>query len=75
MREGKLMASKLPLKENWTQIKNKLKEKYPQLTESDLAYTQGKEEQLLDKLQIKTHKPRRELEKEIENLLKVTSTY
>jgi uncharacterized protein YjbJ (UPF0337 family) len=68
------MTTKLPIKNNWTHLKAKLKEKYPQLTESDLMYTEGKEDQLLEKLQIKTHKPRRQLEKEIENLLQTTTT-
>lgn len=69
------MASKLPIKNNWPHLKTKLKEKYPQLSEADLQYTEGKEDQLLEKLQIKTHKPKRQLEKEIESLLQTTSTY
>lgn len=69
------MTSKLPLKNNFSRIKSKLKEKYPQLTETDLHFTEGKEEQFLEKLQIKLNKPRRELEKEIESLLQTTTTY
>jgi uncharacterized protein YjbJ (UPF0337 family) len=69
------MGTKLPIKNNWPHLKAKLKEKYPQLSETDLVYTEGKEDQLLEKLQIKTHKPRRQLEKEIESLLQTTSTY
>jgi uncharacterized protein YjbJ (UPF0337 family) len=68
------MTSKLPLKANWTRIKSKLKEKYPQLSETDLFYTEGKEDQLLEKLQTKTQKTRFELEKEIEGLLQTTGT-
>lgn len=68
------MASKLPLKTNWNRIKSQLKAKYPHLSETDLFYTEGNEDQLLEKLQTKTHKTRKELEKEIESLLQTTST-
>ena len=63
------MASKIPLKQNWHRIRTQLKEKYPNLNENDLMYTEGKEDQLLTKLQEKTGKPRREIEQEIERLL------
>ena len=68
------MGSKVPLKPNWNHIKTKLKEKYPQLSEQDLTYNEGQEEQLLARLQAKTHRTRREIEQEIENLLHMTTT-
>jgi uncharacterized protein YjbJ (UPF0337 family) len=41
------------LKGNWNQIKGKLKEKYADLTDDDLLYAEGKEEQLYGRLQEK----------------------
>jgi uncharacterized protein YjbJ (UPF0337 family) len=45
---------KLQIKGNWNQIKGNLKQKYSQLTDDDLTYAEGKEEELLGKLQEKT---------------------
>ncbi|GAB5551691.1 MAG: hypothetical protein Sapg2KO_12820 [Saprospiraceae bacterium] len=42
------------LKGNWNQIKGKLKQKYGDLTDDDLTYEEGKEEELLGKIQEKT---------------------
>jgi len=67
------MTSKLPLKANWTYLKTKLKEKYPQLSDSDLTLVEGKEDQFMEKLQIKTHKPLHEIKREIERLLQTTT--
>jgi len=41
------------LKGNWNQIKGKLKEKYADLTDNDLLYVEGKEDQLVGRLQEK----------------------
>lgn len=41
------------LKGNWNQIKGKLKEKYADLTDDDLLYVEGKEDQLVGRLQEK----------------------
>ena len=68
------MPSKLPLKTNWHRIKSRLKEKYPSLSESDLFFTEGQEEQLLQRLQTKTHKSRQELVLEIEAMLQPSGT-
>lgn len=42
------------IKGNWNVIKGKLKEEYAELTEDDLLYTEGQEDQLLGKIQKKT---------------------
>lgn len=60
------MPNKLEWKGQWNQIKGKLKEKYAELTDNDLLYTEGKEEELLGRIQQRTGKTRREIEKEIE---------
>lgn len=51
----------LKLKGNWNQMKGKLKEKYGDLTDDDLTYAEGQEEQLLGKLQKKTGAAKEEL--------------
>ena len=56
---------KLEIKGNWNETKGKLKQKYADLTDDDLTYTEGKEEDLLGKIQKKTAKSRDEIKKEI----------
>jgi len=41
------------LKDNWTSLTASLKQKYTQLTDDDLKYVEGKEDELLGKLQKK----------------------
>ena len=36
----------LKMKSNWNELKGKLKEKYGELTDDDLMYVDGKEDQL-----------------------------
>jgi uncharacterized protein YjbJ (UPF0337 family) len=40
----------LQLKGNWNEIKGKLKQKYAQLTDDDLTFAEGKEDELLGRL-------------------------
>jgi uncharacterized protein YjbJ (UPF0337 family) len=58
----------LQLKGGWNEVKGKLKQKYGQLTDDDLTFTQGKNDELLGRLQQKLGKSKEELRKEIERL-------
>lgn len=58
----------LRIKGNWNEIKGKLKQKYADLTDDDLKYADGKEDELLGKLQKKTGKTKDEISREINNL-------
>lgn len=49
---------KLEIKGNWNQVKGKLKQKYAELTDDDLVYEEGKEDELLGVIQQKTGKTR-----------------
>lgn len=49
------------VKGNWNQIKGKLKQEYADLTDNDLVYEEGKEEQLVGKLQEKTGEAKEKL--------------
>lgn len=45
--------TKLQIKGNWNELKGKLKQKYADLTEDDLLFEEGKEDELLGRLQKK----------------------
>ncbi len=45
--------TKLSLKGNWNVIKGKLKQSYGQLTDDDLSYSEGQEDQLIGRIQKK----------------------
>jgi uncharacterized protein YjbJ (UPF0337 family) len=59
---------KLEIKGNWNELKGKLKQKYGNLTDDDLKYAEGKEDELLGSIQKKTGKSRDEVVKEIRSL-------
>jgi len=56
----------LQLKGNWNEIKGKLKQKYGQLTDDDLTFVEGKEEEMLGRLQQRLGRNKEELRREIE---------
>jgi uncharacterized protein YjbJ (UPF0337 family) len=57
---------------NWNELKGKLKQKYGDLTDDDLSFVEGKEDELLGRLQKKLNKTKEEIaaeiRKEIEDL-------
>ena len=54
------------LKGQWNEIKGKLKQKYGQLTDDDLVFAEGKEEELLGRLQKRLGKSKEDVRREIE---------
>ena len=62
------MATKLQLKGNWNEVKGKLKQRYGQLTDNDLSFNEGKEDELLGRLQQKLGKTKDAIRDEIEKL-------
>jgi len=56
------------LKGNWNERKGKLKQKFAWLTDNDLMFEQGKEEEMFGRLQIKLGKTKDELRKIFEGL-------
>ena len=56
------------LKGNWNTIKGKLKEEYGQLTDNDLIYREGKEDQLFGNIQKKTGKTKQEIKDFIDGI-------
>jgi len=61
-------ANKLKVKGTWHQAKGKLKQQYADLTDDDLLYVEGKEEELYGRLQKKLGKSRQEVERMFEGL-------
>jgi len=59
---------KLQIKGSWNEIKGKLKQKYGQLTDDDLMFADGKEDELLGRLQKRLGRTKDELRAEIENM-------
>lgn len=60
--------NKTIIKGNWNVIKGKLKEKFADLTDDDLMHAEGKEDQMLGRIQKKLGKSKEEVEKIIESL-------
>jgi uncharacterized protein YjbJ (UPF0337 family) len=63
IRERKMLAqsitapktmTKLEIKGKWNEIKGRLKQKYAQLTDDDLAFEEGKEDEVLGRIQKRT---------------------
>ncbi len=61
------MSTKQIVKGNWNEVKGKLKQKYANLTDDDLLYVEGKEDELFGRLQKKLGKTDRELQQELES--------
>lgn len=60
--------NKTEVKGNWDIQKAKLKQKYADLTDDDLMYKEGKNDEMLGRLQVKLGKTKEELVKFIESL-------
>jgi uncharacterized protein YjbJ (UPF0337 family) len=67
-RESFNVMTNLKLKGSWNEVKGKLKQKYGQLTDDDLTFAEGKDEELLGRLQQKLGKTKEDLRKELESL-------
>jgi uncharacterized protein YjbJ (UPF0337 family) len=59
---------KLKLKGSWNEIKGKVKGQYAQLTDDDLLYEDGKDDELIGRIQKKVGKTKDELVKWIESI-------
>jgi uncharacterized protein YjbJ (UPF0337 family) len=63
-----ITMTKLEFKGGWNEVKGKLKQKYAQLTDDDLTFAEGKDDELLGRLQQKLGKSKEDLRREIESL-------
>ena len=53
---------------NWNIMKGKLKQQYAELTDDDLQYVEGKEDELLGRIQKRTGKTKQEVKRFIDDL-------
>ncbi|HET9377046.1 MAG TPA: CsbD family protein [Chthoniobacterales bacterium] len=60
--------NKLQIKGTWNELKGKLKQQYGNLTDDDLVFSEGKEDELLGRLQKKLGKSKDEVRHIIEKL-------
>ncbi len=58
----------LKIKGNWNKVKGKLKEKYGELTDDDLQYSEGRQNQLIGRLQKRLGKSKEEVRKIIRDI-------
>jgi uncharacterized protein YjbJ (UPF0337 family) len=58
--------NKLQFKGSWNELKGKLKQQYGNLTDDDLVFAEGKEDELLGRLQKKLGKSKDEVRRMIE---------
>jgi uncharacterized protein YjbJ (UPF0337 family) len=63
-----LTMNKLQIKGSWNEVKGKLKQQYGNLTDDDLAFSEGKEDELLGRLQKKLGKTKDEVRQMIEKV-------
>ncbi|WP_255139968.1 CsbD family protein [Synechococcus sp. Lug-A] len=56
-----LLMNKLQFKGEWHELKGKLRQKFAELTDDDVDYAEGQEEELLGHLQKKLGKTQEEL--------------
>ena len=59
---------KLKMNGSWNEVKGKIKQEYGDLTDDDLTYEDGKDDELLGKIQKKVGKTKEELKAWIERL-------
>lgn len=62
------MKNLTELKGNWNEIKGKLKQKYAMLTDNDVLLIEGKQEEMLGRLQTKLGVTKEEIHKIISEL-------
>jgi uncharacterized protein YjbJ (UPF0337 family) len=58
--------TKLSIKGNWNQVKGKLKQQWGDLTDDDLLFEEGKEDELLGRLQERTGETKERIREFIE---------
>jgi uncharacterized protein YjbJ (UPF0337 family) len=59
---------KLQMKGSWNEVKGKLKQKYGQLTDDDLMFAEGKEDEPVGRLQKRPGRTQDEIRAEISDM-------
>ena len=58
----------LRIKGNWNELKGKIKKQWGNLTDDDLTFREGQEDEMVGKIQKRTGKTREEIVRYINNL-------
>lgn len=58
----------MELKGRWNEVKGKLKQKYAELTDDDLTFVDGKEDELFGRMQQRLGKTKEEIRSEVESM-------
>jgi uncharacterized protein YjbJ (UPF0337 family) len=66
--------NKLELKGNWNVAKGKLKQKWAHLTDDDLRYTEGQEDELIGRIQKRTGETKEAIERALSDAGESRST-
>ncbi len=67
-----MSMSSLTIKGNWNVAKGKLKQKWAQLTDDDLQFVEGKEDELLGRIQKRTAQTRDAVESALQDSQKTS---
>jgi uncharacterized protein YjbJ (UPF0337 family) len=60
--------NQMEMEGKWNQVKGQFKQKYGDVTDDDVTFSEGKFDEMLGRLQEKTGKSKEDLKKEIESL-------
>lgn len=60
--------TKLEFKGTWNEVKGKIKQKYAEVTDDDLLFAEGKEDELLGRLEKRTGQKKEDLRNYIRDL-------
>jgi uncharacterized protein YjbJ (UPF0337 family) len=68
MKDTNTSSTSLKFKGSWNEVKGKIKQQYAHLTDDDLLYEEGKEDELLGRIQKKTGTSKEEIKNWIDRL-------
>jgi uncharacterized protein YjbJ (UPF0337 family) len=68
MKNANNSSTELKIKGNWNEVKGKAKQQWANLTDDDLLYEEGKEDELYGRIQKKTGKTKEEIKSWIDKL-------
>jgi uncharacterized protein YjbJ (UPF0337 family) len=68
MKKTIMNSSEFKLRGNWNELKGKMKQQYAQLTDDDLKYEEGKDDELVGRIQQKIGKTKDEVIQWIQSL-------
>jgi uncharacterized protein YjbJ (UPF0337 family) len=62
------MEKLINLEGSWHELMEKVKESNPLITDTDLAFMEGREDELYEKLAHKLHQSKKEIRDQVENI-------